>query len=105
MGWTSGYGSIKQIQNEFLKLDGHLEIIDHKSTCFGQHLWIAYKYKDKPESFIVLIKIEKFEDNTWGYKDMDESCHPYIYDCPLELLNKTTGINNTYSINWRNAVK
>jgi len=26
------------------------------------------------------------EDDGWGYKDMDESMHPYFYSCPLKYL-------------------
>jgi hypothetical protein len=32
-----------------------------------------------------LLRYQK--DFGWGYKDMEESCHPYYYSCPLKYLN------------------
>ena len=40
----------------------------------------------------------------WGYKDMDESMHPYYYDCPLWLLNATRPEGREEST-WRKAVR
>lgn len=32
-----------------------------------------------------LIRFDR--DGGWGYKDMDESMHPYYYSCPLKYLD------------------
>lgn len=37
----------------------------------------------------------------WGYKDMDESMHPYYYSCPLSYLEKVPVANEE----WRKKVR
>lgn len=75
----------------------------------GNTLWIIFealfKADFKIERFIVcdLLKYEK--GYGWGYKDMDESCGPYYYDCPLKFLKMVpdNGINHI-NHEWRQKV-
>jgi hypothetical protein len=41
----------------------------------------------------------------WGYKDMDESCGPCYYNCPLAYLEMVEDPKSTYSTGWREKVK
>ena len=41
------------------------------------------------------------QDNSWGYKDMDESVHPYYYNCPLKFLDMAPEV----SADWRKGVR
>ena len=110
MGWLTGYGSPTEIKNEVLKCfcpnvnpTANYDLIDYKSTNYGRNLWVAIKSKTDAISMILLILIKKEGD--WGYKDMDESACPCAVDCPLELIEKTTGDGSQYSKEWREKVK
>jgi len=105
MGYTSGWNSLKEVKEHCLKgWSEKVEVIDHKSTSYGKHLWVAIKYKDTDKSVICLFLISSYKSD-WGYKDMDESCGPYTFDCPLELLDKTTGDGGEHSKAWREKVR
>lgn len=41
-------------------------------------------------------------DEGWGYKDMDESMHPYYYSCPLSYLDMVPVVG---SEEWRQGVR
>lgn len=41
------------------------------------------------------------EGMEFGYKDMDETCGPYYYDCPKTILNLLSQTNNEFALNWR----
>jgi len=38
----------------------------------------------------------------WGYKDLDESMHPYFYSCPLSYLKMVPVVTNE---EWRQSVR
>lgn len=106
MGYTSGWSSIRELKEHLLKsCEGpNRKVLASRATNYGRHLWVAIQYLDTGTSFIALFLISK-SMGQWGYKDMDESCGPYVKDCPLELLNMTTGDGHQYSIEWRKAVR
>jgi len=107
MGWTFGWYSIKELKSHILNQfnNEHYKLLDSKGTSFGKRLWVAFENKKTNKSFIALYLLQKSEED-WGYKDMDESMGPNYYDCPLELLDKTTGdVTSKYAINWRKAVR
>lgn len=105
MGWLFGWSSLKEVRENILadyrKSSTH-EVIDYKSTKFGRNLWIAIKRGER--SYILLYLLDKRE-KMWGYKDLSECSGPVECDCPLTLLDKTTGDDNTYSIQWREKVR
>jgi hypothetical protein len=41
----------------------------------------------------------------WGYKDMDESMHPYFYSCPLKYLDLVPIEKFGGNAEWRAAVR
>ncbi len=44
------------------------------------------------------------DDDGWGYKDMDESVHPYYYSCPLGYLNMVPIEQYGGNAEWRQIV-
>jgi hypothetical protein len=44
-------------------------------------------------------------DGTWGYKDMDESMHPYYYNCPLSYLDQADEATTEGAKTWRAVVR
>lgn len=71
----------------------------------GSRLWIAMRRGE--QRFIVLYLLSKSKDSSWpwGYKDMDETMHPYYYDCPLRLLDATAPEEGKEESEWRKAVR
>ena len=51
---------------------------------------------------VVLIHFTKGYQN-FGYKDMDESCMPYYFNCPALILGMLTKTNDKNSNEWRSA--
>jgi len=105
MGWTGFYKNPTEIREKFLNSfnsDPNYEVIDYKSTCAGRKLWVAVQGKES--SFIFLVLSEKQKEG-WLYKDIDESMGPSYYDCPLSLIEKTTGDGSKWSKGWREEVK
>lgn len=44
-------------------------------------------------------------DVGWGYKDMDESMHPYYYDCPVSYLDAADEPTTENAEKWREVVR
>ena len=44
-------------------------------------------------------------DEGWGYKDMDESMHPYYYSCPKKYLNMVPLETFGGNVEWREQVQ
>jgi hypothetical protein len=105
MGYTSGWSSLKSVKEHILNSQGKdYKVIDHKSTNCGRNLWMAIQEEVTGESFICLYLLSSY-DNNWGYKGISEDMGPCECDCPLSLLNKTKGLNNPYSLEWRQKVR
>ncbi len=41
----------------------------------------------------------------WGYKELEESMHPYFYSCPLGYLNLVPIEQYGGNAQWRSLVK
>ncbi len=104
MGWLFTQGaSRKQIADGILKdFAAGVKVLDHASTCYGRRLWVTIE-TDSLTPLVCLFLLDK-SNGGWGYKDMDESMHPYYYDCPLRLL-KGSGMHNEQSQVWREKVR
>ena len=106
MGWlfSPSYGSPKGVVEHMEKQCQRVgwKVLKHAFTCYGRRAWIALEKEGK--SFILLLMIDK-HDGWWGYKDIEESMGPCYYDCPLSLLDMTTGNDHDASIEWRKGVR
>lgn len=56
---------------------------------------------------ICLLKYEPRakDGRTFGYKDMDEACGPYVTRCPKQILVLLTPTTNQYALEWRERCK
>jgi len=100
MGWlfpyhTSTKASLVTYVTNDITAAGHT-INATKSVRSGLWMLVTPKNLDKP--IIVFYLMEKA--GTWGYKDMDESAHPYCYDCPIDWLDKAPVLSQP----WRDGV-
>ncbi len=46
--------------------------------------WSVIRHKGKEYILCILLECHA---GAWGYKDLDESMHPYYYSCPHEFLD------------------
>ena len=53
--------------------------------------------------FLTSINMEDYDN--FSYKDMDESCGPYRYECPKGILDLLTPTDNEYANQWREACR
>lgn len=121
MGWLFTAGQTKeQLIERCLTgraAPGYFTPIAH--SLVGNHLWAAYQRKPDapleydfghrqapvPERIICLYLLEKsHDDDGWGYKAMDESSHPYYYDCPLKYLDMVPDPGDS-ATEWRKGVR
>jgi len=65
----------------------------------GKGLWILGTPAMSSYPIIAFYLMER-QQGTWGYKDMDESMHPYYYDCPMDWLEKAPVVSQP----WRDGV-
>lgn len=54
---------------------------------------------------VCLIDYRKNDYCNFGYKPMDESMHPYYYNCPESVLKHLSPTTDTNSLTWRNKCK
>ena len=86
MGWTHTRGAgkkeiIAEIEASFAS---GCELVAKR--CVGNHFWTVVRTPER-EPFIVLFLLRSDRHYGWGYKDMDESMHPYYYTCPEKFLD------------------
>lgn len=78
-----------------------------KSTMVGKMYYAAIEttYKEVPKREVwaaVFITGTNSKDYyNFGYKDMDETMHPYYYDCPNSILELLTETDNENARTWR----
>jgi hypothetical protein len=102
MGWLFTQG---QTRSELIKrrteIGENYTLIKH--TTRGNVLWSVWKYKQQSGKEITFIGCDLMQVQRgygWGYKDMDESSHPYYYSCPLSFLAIAPVVNEE----WRKGV-
>lgn len=77
-----------------------------KSSMVGNTYYGAIKTtKNGAEEIWCAIFLTKTESNNdFGYKDMDETMHPYYYDCPKSIFELLTPTTNENALAWRRGV-
>jgi len=108
MGWLFSYGKSKaDIIKDLIAPEENAtrrwETIAH--CVRGKVLWsvieITYKQDNRSKRLIVCHLLAKQKDCGWGYKDIEESMHPYYYSCPLQFLDMAPVANT----DWRARVQ
>lgn len=85
MGWLYGWDSKRDIIQHLTK-DEENCITLHKCLR-GNVLWSVVQVRKTSDKFIACFLLQK-NDGQWGYKDMEESMHPYYYTCPIAYLDE-----------------
>ena len=124
MGWLFTYGRTRKgliaerAANWERTADDGLAV---KSTClahcyrggrFSGVLWAVWERtftKDgqtaQPTERWITCDLLRYRDGGWGYKDMDESMHPYFYSCPLGYLKMVPIDQFGGNAEWREGVR
>jgi len=121
MGWTYPYGMGSKADmisyrvrdwSSHREIDGESVIVAGKCLDYsvrGRCLWTVWETTQTrvnefepfaTHRWIGLDLISK-DSSGYGYKDMDESVHPYYYDCPLKFLDM---VPEVASQDWRDGV-
>lgn len=109
MGWTSGYSSRATIVNERLQTQDYVSgakgfVVAH---CLrGNVLWTVNEMRlpGSPvdgKRWIGCTLIERWGAGNWAVKDLDETCGPFYYTCPLSYLDMVAPAN----WDWREGVR
>lgn len=108
MGWLFGWSTkealVKHLtDSQNYSTNGRIRVLDH--ALVGNNLWLLMQHQPIETKFIVLARLKHSRGagpvgHDWGYKDMDESTHPYYYDCPERLLKQST-CDKPSSVEWR----
>ena len=106
MGWTS----YRATEYKKGKIDRVAEVKKYfadkkdvlKISAVGSTVYLAVKNNDTSVSAMVfLTSISEKEYFNFAYKEMDESCGPYKYDCPASILKLLTPTDSEYANEWR----
>ena len=81
-----------------------------KAAKVGRTVYAAVKFEKpntKPYVFAAVFDTRTDLKNSlnFGFKDMDETCGPYLVDCPLYILDLLSPTEDEYAIKWRNACR
>lgn len=104
MGWT-------YYQATYYKKDGKIDRLAECRAKFGKqpswadsmvdNVYYAAMKSTKTGDIWALIVLTDTDGNEFGYKDMDETCDPYYYDCPIGILKLLSPTENEYAKEWR----
>lgn len=78
-----------------------------KSSMVGSTYYAAVKSFNKTNGYecvtaaVCLTSTNSKDCFNFAYKDMDETCGPYKYDCPKAILDILTPTENEYALEWR----
>jgi len=111
MGWTFPYGAARSdviaelTPKERISENGYIfRTLRH--CCKGNVLYALHEsgMPEETRKWIGIYLIQK-HDGDWGYKDMEESMHPYYYNCPVSYLDDASEPTNKAASEWRDEVR
>jgi hypothetical protein len=104
MGWTTLHRQtpIKDWYKSEIEYQGHLEVLETR-IVHRNELYSAVKDKRDGTIFAMVWMLKYYPKDyyNFGYKDMDETMHPYFYNCPKSILAKLTPTTNEHALEWR----
>lgn len=109
MGWTYTRKEKGTSVKEFFENrwnSENIEILD-VAVVKMRTAYMAIKNNQTNEVFglVALLDYANKDYYNFGYKDMDESMHPYCYDCPKRILNLLTPTDNENAKAWRSECR
>jgi hypothetical protein len=84
----------------------------YRGGVFSGVLWSVWErtfHRDgqetKPSSRWIICDLLRCQQGEWGYKDIEESMHPYQYSCPLGYLDLVPLDQFGGNAEWRELVR
>lgn len=123
MGWTYPYVSSRKqlIQQRVESWERDNNDMTITTTClahcfrggrFSGVLWAAWERKFtsdgkpvEPDQRWISCDLIRYHSGDWGYKDMEESMHPYYYSCPQKYLDLVPLDKYGGNVEWRELVR
>lgn len=104
MGWMYVRRRAGQSHRDFFQgeFGADCQILDSHTTRFT--FYAACEHARKPGivfAVVVLFRYAPKARYNFGYKDMDETVHPYAYDCPVRILDRLTPTDSAGANEWR----
>lgn len=87
--WSNENG-VRRVLKSAMVGSTYYGAIEHIKPNGDRRVWCA----------IFLTSVDGWD---FGYKDMDETCGPYQYDCPKSILDLLTPTDNEFALKWRKA--
>lgn len=66
-----------------------------------ERTWTKEGRQVRPTERWIACDLLRYQAGAWGYKDMEESCGPYYYSCPLGYLDMAPVADEQ----WRQGVR
>ena len=120
MGWTEYHASYykngkvdrkAELDAMYNWEDENRKVEVLKSSMVGSTYYAAVKSCNKTNGYervcaaVCLTSTNAKDYYNFAYKDMDETCGPYKYDCPKGILDMLTPTDNEYALQWRQACR
>lgn len=91
--WTNETGARRVLASAIVAAREYYAAVEHTKPDGTREVWCAtYKLQFVPKAT---------DGMTFGYKDMTEHMGPYIWRCPLRILDLLTETDNEYANRWR----
>lgn len=90
--WEDSNGKRRVLRSALVAMREYYAAVEHVAPDGTRTVWAAM--------FVVALSRTRYEVS-WGYKDMDESCGPYYFNCPAAILDLLTDPCNEAAANWR----
>lgn len=90
-GGTYHYPKMEVVKSSMVGSTYYAAVRTTNSQTGYDHTWAA-----------VCLTSTKWSDGmNFGYKDMDETVHPFYYDCPKRILDLLSPTDNENALEWR----
>lgn len=109
MGWTYTWKEKNTSMREFFanEFADHVEILDFAVVKL-RTAYVALKNKNTGSVHACVILLDYVKDDyvhNIGFKYMDESVHPYYYECPKRILDLLTPTDYDLANKWRSECR
>ena len=106
MGWTYTNKRSYETVDEFFErelLGGHLKPVG-KGALIHFHEYYRAVLNEKTNKIfclVCLVDLKGDRDFNFGYKDMEDSCGPTVYNCPKRILDVLSKTDHEWANEWR----
>ena len=91
--WTNETGARRVLDSAIVNRTEYYAAVEHVTPEGKRIVWAAV--------FMLKFVPRATDGYTFGYKDMDETCGPYAWRCPVRILDLLTETDHEYTNSWR----